>query len=123
MKRTVKRTLLAIVLLAGVAFSSCGATLRLSATAPAQDNDGTCSTPALSSSPAGAARVVHFSWSGPAAGEDSILTTAGTPVTYSATVPPGVYTIRGWATGPGGVGCDTTIVRTVTAPPWRVRFL
>ena len=51
-----------------------------------------------------------------------MATTAGSPVTYTRTVPPGVYTVRGWASGPGGVGCDTVIVVTVTAPPWRVAF-
>lgn len=117
-----KRASLVLIALALAAFTSCGATLRLSATAPTQDNDGTCTVPALSNSPAGAQRALHFSWSGPVSGEDSVATTAGSPVTYTRTVPPGVYTVRGWASGPGGVGCDTVIVVTVTAPPWRVAF-
>ena len=118
-----RRAGLAILALALLAFSSCSATLRLSGTAPALDNDGTCTTPALSSSPAGLARTVHFSWSGPVAGEDSIRTTVGSPFGYTVTVPPGIYTVRGWATSPGTLpGCDTTLVKSVTAPPWRVAF-
>ena len=82
-----KRASLVLIALALTAFTSCGATLRLSATAPTQDNDGTCTVPVLSNSPAGAQRALHFSWSGPVSGEDSVATTAGSPVTYTRTVP------------------------------------
>jgi len=115
-----KRLALLLVALALLAFSSCAATLRVTATAPAQDNDGTCTAPVLSASPAGAARVVHLAWTGPSTGEDSVTTTAGSPVTYSASVRPGTYSVRVWASGAGGIGCDTTVTALVTAPPWKV---
>ncbi len=101
-----------------VALSSCGSALRVKATAPTQDNDGTCSAPVLY--PAGAVpRMMHFAYSGPVAGEDSIATTAGTTVTFTRTVPPGTYTVRAWASDAGGPGCDTTTVVVVKAPPAR----
>lgn len=102
-----------------IALSSCSATLRVKATAPTNDNDGTCAAPVLYGTPVGTPRVVHFAWTGPAAGEDSITTTAGALVTYSRTVPPGMYTVRVWASDAGGVGCDTTTTTVVKAPPAR----
>ena len=116
------RRVLLLVVLVSAAISSCGATLRLRATAPTADNDGSCGAPALFAAPAGAPRVVHFQWSGPAAGEDSVSTTAGTLVSIVRTVPPGTYTVRGWASDAGGAGCDTTLTVTVKAAPWRVAF-
>lgn len=104
------------------ALSSCGASLRLSATAPVLDNDGTCASPVLSQSPAGGLRKVYFSWAGPVTGQDSVATVVGGLATITVAVPPGLYTCRAWAWGPGGIGCDTTITRLVTAPPWRVAF-
>lgn len=108
--------------LVAVAVSSCSATLRMSAVAPAQDNDGTCVAPVLYPSPAGAMRVVHFQWTGPASGQDSVVVLAGSLATLTATVPPGTYNIRGWVSGPGGVGCDSTITRTASSPPWKPAF-
>lgn len=118
-----RRASLAVLALAILAFSSCSAALRLSGTAPALDNDGSCTAPALSASPVGLTRTVHFSWSGPVSGEDSVRTTAGSPFAYTAIVLPGVYTVRCWASSPNALpGCDTTLVKAVTAPPWRVAF-
>ncbi len=110
------------ILLAGlllVALTSCSATLRVKATAPTNDNDGSCAAPVLYAVPAGTARVMHFAWTGPASGEDSVATTAGTLVTYSRGVPPGTYTVRTWASDAGGAGCDTTATVVVKAPPAR----
>ena len=117
MKRT---TFLLLLALAG--FTSCSATLRLSATAPTMDNEGTCAAPELYSAPNGLRRAVHFSWTGPVSGEDSVITTPGGLATISRPVPPGVYFVHGWASGAGGVGCDTALTVTVAAPPWRVAF-
>ena len=102
-----------------LALGSCASTMRLTATAPTQDNDGTCTVPVLLAANAGAARVVHFAWSGPEAGEDSVVTTVGAPVSLVRTIRPGTYTIRAWASSSAGVSCDTTLVRTYSSPPWR----
>lgn len=114
--------LLAMLVMGG----GCGATLTMRATAPTSLNDAvSCTvTPVLSSAPAGSACVVHFAWSGPSSGEDSVATTVGTPVTLTKTVQPGTYTIRGWASntlgGAYAVGCDTTVTKIVGGPPARV---
>jgi len=113
------KKLTASCLLLLIALSSCSATLRVKATAPTNDNDGTCAGPVLVAMPAGTPRVMHFAWAGPVSGEDSISTTAGTLVTFSRGVPPGIYTVRTWASDAGGVGCDTTATFVVKAPPAR----
>lgn len=110
-----KPLLMSLILLA--ALTSCGATLRVKATAPTNDNDGSCAAPVLYAAPAAAPRVLHFAWTGPVSGEDSVTTTAGTLVTYTRGVPPGTYTVRAWASDAGGPGCDTTTVVVVKAPP------
>jgi hypothetical protein len=94
-----------------------GATLRMSATAPAFDNDGTCTTRVLYPARAGATRVVHFAWTGPVAGQDSVAVAVGVLATLNVTVPLGTYSVRAWASDSAGPGCDTTVTRTLTAPP------
>ena len=94
------------------------ATLIIRATAPISDN----SAVSCLSSPVLGARsgftVIHFAWSGPSAGEDSITTIAGTLVTFSrGGAPAGLYTIRCWASDSAGVGCDTSMVRRFGGPP------
>lgn len=108
----------ALMLFSGPALS---ATLRLTATAPVYDDDGTCAEPVLLSVPAGTQRVMHFAWSGPSAGEDSVVVAAGERVSFSRQVPAGVYSVRAWASDVGGVGCDTTIVVDVRARPDKIR--
>jgi hypothetical protein len=110
------RRLWIIVALAALMLTSCGASLRLQATAPAQLNGGTCALPQLSSSPAWP-MMLHFAWSGPAAGEDSVPCNPGQLVTWSHGVPAGTYTIRGWASNAYGAGCDTTITKAAGDPP------
>lgn len=115
------RRLLVLAVLAGLAVSSCGATLRLHATAPGWLNDGgTCATPILIPAPTGSSCVVHFAWTGPAAGQDSVATVAGAAVSLNVTAPAGTYSVRAWASSPWGVGCDTSATFTVGAAPWKV---
>ena len=114
-----RRLLLAALVLAG-ALGSCSSTLRLTATAPAFDNDGLCSSPVLLAVGPLAPRMMHFRWNGPVVGEDSLAATAGNAVVFTRTVPPGLYTIVAWASDSGGAGCDTTITRRLKAAPWRV---
>lgn len=102
--------------------SSCGATLRMSATAPNQLNDGTCSVPALSAATPGSSCWMHFRYEGPATGEDSVLAVVGTLATVQRTVAPGTYRVIGWASNAGGAGCRDTISSNVLAAPWRVTF-
>lgn len=106
-----------LLALALVLVSSCNAVMRVRATAPALDNDGTCTAPVNITIAANAPRVMHFAWSGVVSGEDSIFTTAGQPVVLVKLVPPGAYAVRAWASDAGGPGCDTTITVTVKAPP------
>jgi hypothetical protein len=99
------------------------ATLKLQATAPGQDNGGTCAAPILIAGQ-GVARTVHFSWTGPEAGEDSVVTSVNLQVILLKQVKAGSYTVRAWATKPSiaEAGCDTTAVFVAQAPPWKVRF-
>ena len=114
-----KRLLLLALVIAG-ALGSCSSTLRITATAPTSDNDGPCGAPVLLAAAPLAPRMLHFRWSGPVMGEDSLAATAGNGVTLTRTVPPGLYAITAWASDSGGAGCDTTIMRRLKAPPWRV---
>ena len=104
------------LLLAGILGASCGATLTIKVTAPAQLNAGTCAAPVLSPSPAWP-MMMHFAWAGPSSGQDSVATNPGESITYRRSVPAGSYTIRGWASNAYGVGCDSTITKTTGDPP------
>jgi hypothetical protein len=105
------------LLLIGVLGSSCGATLTVRYTAPSQLNGGTCAVRALSPSPAWP-MMIHFAWSGPAAGEDSLTADPGQSGSWTRrNLPAGLYTVRGWPSNAYGVGCDTTITRTAGDPP------
>jgi len=106
----------ALLALLSVLLTSCAATLIVRGTAPVQDNSGTCIAPILG--PRSGATMMHFAWTGPAVGEDSISTVAGTQVTLTRNgVPAGIYTIRAWASDSGGAGCDTSIVLRFGGPP------
>lgn len=110
------RRLGALLLLSVIGFSSCAATLSVKATAPLQDNLGTCTAPILG--PRSGVTVLHFAWTGPVSGEDSVATIAGTQVTFTKNgIPAGVYDIRAWASDAGGPGCDTTITKRFGGPP------
>ena len=112
------RRLGATLLLLLILLASTSATLIVRATAPLFDNSAvSClSTPILGAR--SGFTVLHFAWSGPTAGEDSITTTAGSLVTLSrGGVPAGLYTIRSWASDSAGVGCDTSVVRRFGGPP------
>lgn len=115
---------LGLGLLAAAGCQSCahGATLTISGTAPAHDNAGTCALPSLTPSPAGSLVTVFVQVTGPAVWSDSLVVAAGSPFTFTRTVPAGTYTVRAWASDAGGAGCDTTITRTVKNPPGRVRL-
>lgn len=117
-----RRHTLLLVALFLLALSSCSATLRVQATAPTADNDGTCAVPVLIAAGVGAPRMMHFQYAGAAAGEDSIATTAGTTVVFARSVPAGSYVVRAWASDAGGAGCRDSILVSLKAPPWRVVF-
>lgn len=112
--------LCSLLLLAGCANA---ATLRLQATAPATLNAGSCSVPMLSPAPSSWAMYLHFAWSGPSAGEDSVSCLPGEPVTFTRAVIAGTYTVRAWPSNIYGAGCDTTISRTIGDPPARIAGL
>lgn len=111
------RRLTAILLLPLVLLASCAATLTVRATAPIYDNLGTCSSPLLG--PRTGVTVMHFEWSGPVSGEDSVTTTAGTQIQFNKNgIPAGLYTIRAWASDAAGPSlCDTTITKRFGGPP------
>ena len=123
MKR-LARKLLAVVSLGAVLLSSCAATLRLSATAPIQDDDrATCTATPILTARTGFTRM-HFAWVGAVSGQDSLTTTAGTLVNFVRTgIPAGLYTVRAWASDSAGVSCDTTITLQLGGPPAKVRDL
>ncbi len=114
---------LAAALGVGAGCQSCAgaATLRVSAVAPAQDNDGTCTNPVLIAQP-GAQRVVHFRWVGPVAGEDSVTVAGGAVAQLARNVTPGAYWVYGWASDAGGAGCIDSVRVVVKAPPHRIVF-
>lgn len=106
-----------------VTTSCAAATLRLTATAPTQDNAGSCLVPNLVPMGVNPALWMHFSWTGPQAGEDSVLVSPGAPVVYTrAGLLAGSYTVRAYAKDAGGAGCDTTITLLLKNPPWKPRF-
>lgn len=115
--------LLVVLLLALVFAVSFGwlpvhaATLKVRAVAPDLDNGGSCTAPVLI--PRSDSCWVHFQWISPSRiGEDSVRAAAGQPVALTVNVPPGIYTIRSWASDVGGAGCDTSAtVRTLQ--PWK----
>ena len=115
--------LLLLVLGPSCAPSTQAATLRLRCTAPALSNDGTCTLRVLAPLAPATLVTVHFQATGPFAFEDSILTVAGAPVTDTRTVPPGLYTVRAWASDSGGVSCDTTVTARVWAAPAPVQLI
>jgi hypothetical protein len=106
--------------------TGCGATLTMRATMPAQLNDAlSCSvTPVLSEAPAGSLCTLHFVWSGPSSGEDSVSAVIGTPVVLTKQVKPGSYAVRAWASnllgGGYSAGCDTTITKVIGGAPQRL---
>lgn len=116
------RHLLLAIAGALVLLSSCAATLKLSGTAPNQDNAGTCTTPTLTPIAPGSVVTVHVSATGPLAFEDSLAIAAGSTFTFTRNVPAGTYTVRAWASDAGGIGCDTTLTLVLKNPPWRVRL-
>ena len=95
---------------------SCAATMRVTGTAPSKDNDGTCAAPALVTN-VSTSVVVHFEWSGPESGQDSLSAATGSPFVFTRQTKAGTYNIRAWVSDVGGVGCDTTITRTYRSPP------
>jgi len=120
-----KRVILAAVAmaLAAVSCNCTAATLRAQATAPAFDNDSpSCASPVLVARAAQDTVWMHFQWTGPAAGEDSIRAVSGQLVVFQRNTPAGVYNLRAWATDAGGIGCDTTITIRAKAAPWRPKL-
>jgi homogentisate 1,2-dioxygenase len=104
-----------------LALASCSATLRLHATAPTLDNDSASCTavvlvPRLPTDPV----TVHFSWTGPRSGEDSVVTVSGGAVSIALNVPAGTYTVHAWGSDAGGAGCDTMFTTRAKAAPWKV---
>lgn len=114
-----RRPALLLLAAAALELTSCAATLRMGATAPSQDNDGTCTSPVLVAAP-NAPRIVHFRWVGPVAGEDSVAVTSGQLATLQRNVTPGQYVVYGWASDAGGAGCVDSVRVTIKAAPWRV---
>jgi len=119
------RRILCLMLAPLVLLSCCGATLRLRCTLPAQDNGAlSCAVPPILIMAGPVARRVHFAWSGPAAGEDSVSGLGGQTVDFTRSgLPGGTYTIRAWASDSAGPGCDTTITRSLKGPPHKVAVL
>jgi hypothetical protein len=117
------KKILWFVIAAMVLLTSCGATMRVRGTAPSMDNDGTCAVPLLYPMPAvNPALKIHFAWTGPVSGEDSLAVTPGAPFTFQRSSAPGTYSVRVWATDAGGVGCDTTITTVVKGKPDKPRM-
>jgi hypothetical protein len=110
-----------ITLLTAVACARSAGLLTITGTSPAYDNAGTCIAPVLETR-APTAMWIHFLWTGPEAGHDSLSVAQNTAFVYTHRVTPGTYSIRAYAQDEGGVGCDTTIIKTVIkGPPWKIR--
>ena len=87
------------------------------ATAPVNDNAGTCLSPILLAVSLATPRTVYLSVTqGSWSKLDSLVTTAGTLVTFPAYNPPlgTLCTVRCWARDLGGAGCDTTLTSAPT---------
>lgn len=96
--------------------------LNMQCTAPTQDNDGgTCDTPRLVTRAATDSMWVHFRWSGPTAGEDSVRVAPGSVARLApVTVPPGSYVVAAWPSDSFSVGCTVAITKVVRATLWKV---
>lgn len=121
-----------VLLLLPLLLACCGATLTMRGTSPLYDNGAlTCTaTPLLVQEPVGAYRVVHFRWTGPVAGEDSVVAGAGSTATITRQVPAGTYTVCAWASDSAGfvpkadgTPCDTCMVKVVKGGPHKVQLL
>jgi hypothetical protein len=95
--------------------------LNITGTSPAYDNAGTCFVPLLL--PRAATPMwIHFIYTGPESGRDSLQVATNAPFTYSKQLLSGTYTIRAYPQDEGGAGCDTTITKTIVeSPPWKIR--
>lgn len=94
--------------------TSCSATMRVVGTSPAFERGLTCNPSAFALS---GNFMLHFSWTGPSSGEDSLSTTPGSPFSFSKQVPSGTYQIRAWGSNLAGAGCDTLISRSFSNTP------
>jgi hypothetical protein len=114
-------SVLAIVACVAIASCASSAQLMVSGSAPLFDNSGTCAAPLLAAQPASnpALRIV-LSWAGPVAGIDSTYAQPGAAFVFVKQLPSGTYTLTCHATDAGGAGCDTTITKTIKAPPFSV---
>lgn len=109
------------------AIDARSATLGMSVTAPNQyDRDTTCTAPdTIAMTLPNSNLRIHFVWTGPSSGEDSLYAPPGFPVTMFRVVPPGTYKIVAWASEIGRrLGCRDSIYATLAGPPApaRVKF-
>ena len=109
------------ILLLLIALPASAAQFTVRGKVPAQGNDSTCATPVLVATTTPA--VIHVRLTGAVTREDStVALVPGTPFALTfAQLPAGLYTVRGWASNPGGIGCDTTFTKLAVAPPWRMQ--
>lgn len=99
-------------------------TLNMRCNAPTQNNDGgTCDAPSLVPRVAADSLWIHFRWSGPSTGEDSVWVAPGASVSLPKTVLPGSYVVSSWPSDHTGIGCVVSIQKVVTAKPWKVEGL
>jgi hypothetical protein len=119
--RRLLAVLVVVGILAGCRSGSEAGTIRVTGFAPSQLNDGACGAPVLL--PASGQLVVHVQVVGRGL-EDSLTTVPGGPFSFTWAIPAGTYTVRAWASifgAPAMVGCDTTVTKTIAAPPHTVR--
>jgi len=109
------KRILILAALGMLILSSCASTWYKvgpwQATAPVNDNAGTCLSPILLAVSLSTPRTIYLSVvQGSWVKLDSLVTTAGTSVSFPALNPPlgTACTVRCWARDVGGAGCDTT---------------
>ena len=115
-----KHLIAALVIVALLSISCAhSAPLVVTGTMPSQENAGTCAAPLLLPAQGDATWRAVLSWSGPVSGADSLYRLPGAAFSFTENLPSGTYTLRCRAVrSVNSWLCDTTIVRTVSNPPW-----
>ena len=102
-----------VLVLLALTVTSCAATFTIRGTAPTQENGGTCVAPNLIPTSGGLVRV-RLNWSGPTAGQDSVIVAPGTPFIFTSNVPSGTYIFTAvCADSLGNLSCPAVVSKLI----------
>src|SRR6476646_1264627 len=107
-----KGLLLAALLATCLTGCAGAATLVLRCTSPSlDDTSADCAAPVLVPTVGGLVRV-HFFWTGPTVGQDSVVVAPGVPIVFTKSVPAGLYSCTATASDSlGNTSCLSNAVQ------------